>query len=216
MNYKLYFFDQRKPPLLVPNVAAGFGMVPLVENNYVIGSVEAIDESGRLNRNFVPDPNWRLYPKIEYYTARNMYPRTWAFTDIPYDNEHFLYYFPITPLSESYSIRLANHYEDKIRNARPVPPPKDIKALKENLSDKKKLLKEQQKYLEDYQKEESKIKTSVKRYKRRTNLDANEAGELNRFTIIQDQYGASISGIKNNIKSIKDDIKILETEIKQI
>lgn len=214
MNYKLYFFDQRKPPLLVPDVPAGFGMVPLVENNYVIGSVEAIDETGRPNRNYVPDPNWRIYKKNEFYTARNMYPRTWAFTDIPYDDEHFLYYFPITSLSESYSLRLAKHYEDMIRNARPVPPPKDIKALKENLSDKKKLLKEQQKYLEDYQKEESKIKKDVGRYRRRTNLDANEAGQLNRLTILQDQYGASISGIKNNIKAIKDDIKELEKEIK--
>jgi len=214
MNYKLLWYDRRKPPLLVPNVAEGFGTVPLVENNYVIGSVESIDESLRPNRNYVPDPNWRIYPKNEYYTARNMYPRTWAFTDIQYDNEHFLYYFPITPLSESYSLRLAKYYEDKISSERPVPPPKDIRALKENLSDKKKLLKEQQKYLEDYQKEESKIKTSVNRYRRRTSLDANEAGQLNRLIYLQDQYGASISGIKNNIKAIKDDIKELEKEIK--
>ena len=88
----LRFYQEGKPPVL------SNGNQDLQIENYIIGSLN--------------DPHWKMYPKNQFLTARNMYPIGYAFTDYEADANHFVFYMPENDgPTWKYSRLLRDHFE---------------------------------------------------------------------------------------------------------
>tara|TARA_B100000287_G_C20664120_1_gene791165 strand:+ start:1731 stop:2333 length:603 start_codon:yes stop_codon:yes gene_type:complete len=121
----LHFYADNLPPVLKTESSFDLGGYMILLDNYIIGSVMFLDKEFKQTTPdkavYIPDPNWRLYPKDQFLTAKNVYPIDNAFTNYEY-NGMFLFYAPNqSPDSRLYARSLRNHFENihiKLRKQR--------------------------------------------------------------------------------------------------
>lgn len=209
MSYELYFYELNSPPVLKNNLPFGFGGYLILKNNFVVGSTKMLDENMRFTNNineavYSADPHWKIYPKNMFHSVSGMFPITYAFTLYEYDYNHYIYYQPGNDIETiNYSRLLKDYVEQSYIKHRPEP-------FIKNPTVQKKILKEQEKILDNYEKEFKKIQSQLERRERgakRRILSEEEQNKLNYDKVLQKQLLDSIPVIKHNINSIKNDLK---------
>ena len=87
MEYSLHTAPGANLPVLLdPN-----GKL-VVKDNFIIGSRyyldENLNETSPSNAKYIPDVNWKIYPKSMYPSAYDTFPNSYAFTNIEIDPNH--------------------------------------------------------------------------------------------------------------------------------
>ena len=195
MSYQLRFYNDNMPPVL----SNGFQDIQI--NNYIIGASN--------------DPHWKLYPKDQFLSARNMYPIGYAFTDYVADANHYIFYMPDNSgPTMDYSRKLRDHFET-IHKYRQQYKKEELEKLSQEKRGKasqiKKLLSEQKKQLKMYTEEISKLSSARDRAIRnavRSGATKNEAQEL--YDMQNPMYvntAGSIIVLKSNISTLQNELK---------
>ena len=113
MEYSLYAAPGANLPVLLdPN-----GKL-VVKDNFIIGSRyyldENLNETSPSNAKYIPDVNWKIYPKSMYPSAYDTFPNSYAFTNIEIDPNHYLFYIPSSDVrSLEYSRLLRAHFDPR-------------------------------------------------------------------------------------------------------
>jgi len=192
----LRFYQDGKPPVL------SNGTNDLQIGNYIIGSLN--------------DPHWKMYPKNQFLTARNMFPIGYAFTDYEADANHFVFYMPENDgPTWKYSRLLRDHFETIHKYRQQSAQEQRVKiqqGRKEKTDQLKKLLAEQKKLLKQYNQELSKLKSTRDRDIRTLARSASISKELaaNQIDAMNPMYAntaGSIIVIQSNIASLKNELK---------
>lgn len=193
--YKLRFYQDNMPPVLSD------GTSDLSISNYIIGAPN--------------DPHWKLYPKDQYLTARNMFPIGYAFTDYQADANHFIYYIPENSgPTWNYSRLLRDHFEvihgyrqKAIREKQQ----KEIQERAEKVQQLKGLLNEQKQLLKKFKVELPKLKSNRDRAIRSETRSGTprEIAEVNydRMNPMYVNTAGSIITIESNISTLKNELK---------
>ena len=211
MPYELYNYDPSLPPIMMENVPLGYGGGPVVENNYVIGSAIYTDSNFRRaepsSATFVPDPNWKKYPKELYPAIFGMLPVDRGITTYSADDAHYLFYQPNSSKSREYSRMLRSVLENKkTKKTKDVLSPSEVKEL----------IKTKTKLLKDYEEQLRKIKEEVSRaktvYQRQTRSERGQEQSMQTKVYEQNynQIEDTIKVFQKNISSLKDEIKQLK------
>lgn len=191
----LRFYQDGKPPVL------SNGTNDLQIENYIIGSLN--------------DPHWKMYPKNQFLTARNMNPTGYAFTDYEADANHFVFYIPENDgPTWKYSRLLRNHFETihKYRQQSAQEQQGKIQQERKEKADQlKKLLAEQKKLLKQYNQELTKLKSTRDR-DIRTLSRSGISKELaaSQFDAMNPMYAntaGSIIVIQSNIARLENELK---------
>ena len=191
----LRFYQDGKPPVL------SNGTNDIQIGNYIIGSLN--------------DPHWKLYPKNQFLSARNMYPIGYAFTDYEADANHFVFYMPENDgPTVVYSRLLRDHFETihkyRQQDAREVQE-RIQKRRKEKADQLKKLISEQKKLLKQYNQELIKIKSTRDRDIRtlvRSGISKEAATlQVDSMNPMYVNTAGSIIVIKSNIASLENELK---------
>jgi hypothetical protein len=192
----LRFYQDGKPPVL------SNGTNDLQIGNYIIGSLN--------------DPHWKMYPKNQFLTARNMFPIGYAFTDYEADANHFVFYMPENDgPTWKYSRLLRDHFETIHKYRQQSAQEQRVKiqqGRKEKTDQLKKLLAEQKKLLKQYNQELSKLKSTRDRDIRTLARSASISKELaaNQIDAMNPMYAntaGSIIVIQSNIASLENELK---------
>tara|TARA_B100000212_G_scaffold342009_1_gene327125 strand:+ start:5473 stop:6072 length:600 start_codon:yes stop_codon:yes gene_type:complete len=195
MPYQLRFYNDNMPPVL----SNGFQDIRV--DNYIIGAPN--------------DPHWKLYPKNQFLSARNMYPIGYAFTDYVADANHYIFYIPDnTGPTLDYSRKLRDHFET-IHKYRQQYKKEELEKLSQEKREKalqiKKILAEQKKKLKMYTEEISKLSSIRDRAIRkavRSGATKNEAQELyDRENQMYVNTVGSIIVLKSNISNLQNELK---------
>lgn len=211
MSYELYDYDPMLPPIMMENAPLGYGGGPVVENNYIIGSAIYADSNflrtEPSSATFVPDPNWKKYPKELYPAIFGMLPIDRGITTYSADDSHYLFYQPNSTKSRKYSIMLRSVLENKkTKKTTPTLSPSDIKEM---IKTKTKLLKDYEEQLRKVKEELSKARTVYQRQAR-----SERGQEKSMQTMIYEQnynqIEATIKVFEKNISSLKEEIKQLK------
>lgn len=193
--YRLRFYQDNMPPVLSD------GTSDLSISNYITGAPN--------------DPHWKLYPKDQYLTARNMFPISYAFTDYPADANHFIYYMPENSgPTWNYSRLLRDHFEvihgyrqQAIREKQQ----KEIQERAEKVQQLKGLLNEQKQLLKKFKDELPKLKSNRDRAIRSETRSGTprEIAEVNydRMNPMYVNTAGSIITIESNISTLKNELK---------
>ena len=173
MAYLRFLQNSSLPPLL------NNGMEDIKYNGYIVGSLQ--------------DPQWRIYPKKEFLTARTTYSMQFAFTDYNADNNHYLFYFPENDgPTKVYSYLLRLHFDQifqnmvnyfrSVRNTRQI----DIDKLnKERTVVVKTLLLEQKSNLKIEIEKLNKLKDTLQRDQRTTQRRSKRGSQVNDTEVIE-------------------------------
>ena len=141
--YQLRFYQDNLPPVLNNRTN------DIQYKNYIIGAPN--------------DPHWKLYPKNQFLTARNVFPIGYAFTDYSADANHYVYYMPESDgLTMVYSRLLREHYErfhKYKQEANKEQFKKQTEEKNEKIKQLKILLKEQKSQLKRFKEELAKLKS---------------------------------------------------------
>ena len=193
--HRLRFYQDNMPPVL----SDGTGDLSI--SNYIIGAPN--------------DPHWKLYPKDQYLTARNVFPIGYAFTDYQADANHFVYYMPDNRgPTQNYSRILRDHFEvihgyrqKAIREKRQ----REIEERVEKAQQLKGLLNEQKQLLKKFKDELPKLKSNRDRAIRTEARSGTprEIAEVN-YDNTNPMYvntAGSIITIESNISSLKNELK---------
>jgi len=192
---RLRFYQDNLPPVLSD------GINDIGNESYVIGAPN--------------DPHWKLYPKDQFLTARNMFPIAYAFTDYSADSNHFAYYMPENAgPTFTYSRLLRDHFE-KVHGYRQQYKRENERKLEEERNAKinqlNGLLYEQSNLMKKYKSELANLKSSRDREIRslkRSGMTKEEA-EI-QFDTTKPLYIntlGSISLIQSNISTLKKELK---------
>ena len=191
----LRFYQDGKPPVL------SNGTNDLQIGNYIIGSLN--------------DPHWKMYPKNQFLTARNMFPVGYAFTDYEADANHFVFYIPENDgPTWTYSRLLRDHFETihKYRKQSAREQRGGIERERKEKADQlKKLLAEQKKLLKQYKQELTKLKSARDRDIRslaRTGISKELAAtQIDAMNPMYANTAGSIIVIQSNIASLENELK---------
>jgi hypothetical protein len=193
--YRLRFYQDNMPPVLSD------GINDISVSNYIIGAPN--------------DPHWKLYPKDQYLTARNMFPIGYAFTDYQADANHFIYYMPeIRGPTWNYSTLLRDHFEvihGYRQQANREKKQKQIQERAEKVKQLKGLLNEQKKLLKKFKSELPKLKSNRDR-DIRTKVRSGTPREIaqvnyDRMNPMYVNTAGSIISIESNISTLKNELK---------
>lgn len=191
----LRFYQDGKPPVL------SNGNQDLQIGNYIIGSLN--------------DPHWKMYPKNQFLTARNMYPIGYAFTDYEADANHFVFYMPENDgPTWKYSRLLRDHFETihKYRQQSTREQKEKIELERKEKTDQlKKLISEQKKLLKQYNQELTKLKATRDRDIRtlaRSGISKELAAtQIDAMNPMYANTAGSIIVIQSNIASLENELK---------
>ncbi len=201
--FRLRFYRDNMPPVLSD------GISDLSVSNYIIGAPN--------------DPHWKLYPKDQYLTARNVFPIGYAFTNYSADANHYIYYMPENrgPTGD-YSRLLRDHFEDihgyrqreiREKQQREIreKQQREIQERAEKAQQLNALLNEQKQLLKKFKDELQKLKSnrdrSIRSEKRMgTPREIAELDYDRRNPMYLNTVG-SISTIESNISSLKNELK---------
>lgn len=193
--YKLRFYQDNVPPVLNDR------MRDIQYSNYIIGAPN--------------DPHWRLYPKDQYMTVRNMLPITYAVTDYPADENHYVFYMPESRgPTWNYSRLLRDHFEvihKDIQQANYRKQEKSLSDKNEKIKQLKSLLLEQQQLLKKFKDELPKLNS-----KRNRAISAETRGGLPRevASANYDKFNPMYLNTLNSVKTIETNIDSLKKELK--
>tara|TARA_Y100000992_G_scaffold301449_1_gene272389 strand:- start:1497 stop:2096 length:600 start_codon:yes stop_codon:yes gene_type:complete len=195
MTYQLRFYKDNIPPVL----SNGFQDIQV--DNYIIGGSN--------------DPHWRLYPKDQFLSAKNMYPIGYAFTDYVADANHFIFYMPENSgPTMSYSRLLRDHFETFHNYRQQYKKEEEAKLLqerKEKALQIKNLLSEQKKQLKTYTEKISILSAARDRAVRnevRSGTQKSVAKELyDRQNPVYANTAGSIIVLKSNISTLQNELK---------
>lgn len=193
--YRLRFYQDNMPPVLSD------GTNDLSISNYIIGAPN--------------DPHWKLYPKDQYLTARNMFPISYALTDYQADANHFIYYMPENSgPTMNYSRLLRDHFEvihSYRQQANREKQQNKIRERAEKVQLLKGLLNEQKQLLKKFKDELPKLKSARDRAIRSETRSGTprEIAEVN-YDNANPMYVntvGSIITIESNISTLKNELK---------
>lgn len=210
MSYELYDYDPSLPPILMKTIPLGFGGGPVIEKNYVIGSVIYTDVNfGRVENLkdsvYVPDPNWKMYPKHMYPSIFGILPIDTGITTYEADKNHYIYYQPNSDISRNYSRMLRAVFENKIKRKK-IEPILTSEEKKELLKNKKKILKSTEEQLMKLKSEVSRDKNNYERIKRAER--GKEPSRENMFYEQKYRQGEkTVEVLNKNIASLKKEIE---------
>lgn len=214
--YKLKFdYINNTPPVLYLNDR------PVIQDGYIIGS----------NR----DQHWRLLTKQQFYSLRDQAPLGTAVTDYPYDANHFVYY-SVANVNETapftYSRLLKKHFDEinrakyqHVRDGREILDLQRLKLIDEQKEENKNRIKQitsqrntfksQLKAAEDSFKVMSTKNTrGVKRFIK-DGYNKNEA-QVEFLKTLTPTERQAILYSEGNLNVLKQNIKTLETELKEL
>ena len=215
-NYKLLFFKKDVPPVLFNGAPDGFGKKIYVVDNYVIGSIYNLDSNFNVtnspNPKYIKDPNWMIYPRSEFLTARDKYPITYAFTNYEIDSNHYLFYIPKDDLSKIYSILLRDHFDNIRTKNKQI----SISETKEKLKNLEKYKKNQATEIKEVKNELEKLKKikdrEIRYLKRKYTLKESE-DMWNTKNPNYNKFNTTLNILKQNLKIINLEINNLKKEI---
>ena len=199
----LHFYDNNFPPVLKTETPFSSGGHMILLNNYIIGSVMFLDKdfkpTSREEAIYIPDPNWRLYPKEQFLNAKYMYPIDYAFTNYEY-NGMYLFYAPADSSRDTalYSRSLRDYFENIhviLRNKRIKDGVKEKSIIKQNKERNKILLKKKE---DELRKLIAKQDRDARFYKRQR-LDDNQ---INSFLKLE-----NIDNLKKEILRLRSILK---------
>jgi hypothetical protein len=193
--YRLRFYQDNMPPVLSD------GINDLTVSNYIIGAPN--------------DPHWKLYPKDQFLTARNMFPIGQAFTNYSADANHYVFYMPDHggPTLNYYRL-LRAHFEVIHGYRQQVTREKQQKAkqeIEEKAQQLKGLLNEQKQLLKKFKDELPKLKAIRDRAIRSETRSGTprEIAEVN-YDRMNPMYVNTVGSIINtdsNISTLKKELK---------
>lgn len=208
-SHKLLFYNKSIPPVLFNGAPQGFGTKIYVVDNYVVGSIYNLDSNFNItnssNPKYIKDPNWMIYPKSEFLTAKNKYPITYAFTNYEIDSNHYLFYIPRDDLSRIYSRLLRDHFDNVHTKNKEI-----------SIIENKEKLETLNKYKKNQASEIKEVKSALEKLKK---IKDRETRYLKRKYTIQeseDMWNAKnpkYNGLITTLNILNQNLKIINSEI---